>query len=165
MHSVPSHRVKTSGYFEVSRVKRSVAPSLTWRFTLLFNSIAPVMNSPREITTRPPPAFTHAAIAAWSASVLSVWLSPLAPYLVISNSRDGNLGGLMRARIRGTSSHTAAELGASERDRGWAQMPPLPASTLALIPILRKLRRVVITLFLSMLDIEPASFSVPVWHV
>src|SRR5689334_6186271 len=42
------------------------------------------------------------------ASVLSVELSPLAPNLVISKSRLGKVGGLMRARIRGTSDHGSA---------------------------------------------------------
>src|SRR5581483_3953040 len=64
----------------------------------------------------------------------------------MSNSRDGNFGGLIRAKIRATSSQTAAELAEPEPEPACAQMRPLAASAPALIPILRKVRRVVIVL-------------------
>src|ERR1051326_5413966 len=80
-----------------------VAASPTKRFTLLLRRIAPVRNSPLGTTTRPPPALLQAAIALAKAPVLSVELSPFAPNFVISKSRLGKTGGLMRARIRGTS--------------------------------------------------------------
>src|SRR6476659_10733286 len=103
--SMPSQRVKTIGYFDWSRVKRMVAFESRWRSTRLLSSMAPVTNSPAGTMTRPPPAFVQAAIADLKASVLSFALSPTAPYFVTSNVRDGNDGGLMRERIRGSSTH------------------------------------------------------------
>lgn len=56
---------------------------------------------------RPPPARLHASIARRRASLQSLLPSPAAPYRVMSKSRFGNTGALMRARIAGTFSHPA----------------------------------------------------------
>src|SRR5580658_4464858 len=74
------------------------------RFTRLRSWIAPVTNSPSGTTTLPPPAWWHAAIALWKAAVQSVLLSPRAPNFKILNSRSGNWGAVIRARMRGTCS-------------------------------------------------------------
>src|SRR5262249_13351441 len=64
--------------------------------------MAPVRNVPPATTTRPPPALLQASIALRIASVLSVLPSARAPNFVISKSRFGIVGALMRARIAGT---------------------------------------------------------------
>src|SRR5580698_4937588 len=58
--------------------------------------------------TRPPPAPEQAATACEMASVESFLPSPSAPYLVISKSRLGNTGALMRARMELASSAAAS---------------------------------------------------------
>jgi hypothetical protein len=93
MHSTPSQRVKTTGYFAGSKMNRSVAPAATWRLTLLSSWMAPVSHSPGGTTTRPPPAWWHAAMAAAIAAVQSV--PGFAPKSVIGKSRAGNTGALM----------------------------------------------------------------------
>src|SRR5262252_9140090 len=113
---MPSQRPNTSGYLLVSCVKRSVAPSDTYKLTPLFSSTAPVMNSPLGTTTRPPPLPAHSATVLRMASVQSKALSPTAPNRVMSKSRSGKTGGLIRARIRSTSDQgSGAGLGASQR--------------------------------------------------
>src|SRR5580765_643317 len=109
---MPSQRVNTSGYLFVSRVKRIVAPALMWRLTLLFSRIAPVMNSPAGTRTLPPFAAWQAAIAFWNASVQSLLLSPTAPNRVTSKLRSGNVGGLIRARMAGSSNQGSVAAGA-----------------------------------------------------
>src|SRR5581483_861249 len=110
-----------------------VAPAATCRLILLIRRMAPVTKLPLGTTTRPPPAREAAAIALRNASVLSVWLSPIAPKRVISKSRAGNDGGRMRARMRGTSSHGEGEDGPAKNvpggDKLWPK--PLPAESAA----------------------------------
>src|SRR5215831_3469620 len=95
----------------------------------LLSSIAPVTNSPAGTMTWPPPAFTHAAIADLNASVLSVALFPTAPNFVTSNERDGNDGGLMRARIFGSSRHGSSDVSACSQSSGAQRTATAPAAT------------------------------------
>src|SRR5262245_11164493 len=115
MHSVPSKRTRTTGrYFFGSGSNFSVAPSATWRFTLLLRWTGPVRNTPPVTTTRPPPAALAAAIAWRIASVQSVLPSALAPKSVIGKSFAGNVGALMRSRMPGTTtSHGLTRLAAT----------------------------------------------------
>ena len=114
MHSTPSQRVKTTGYFAGSKIQRSVAPSLTWRFTLLRSRIAPVSHSPAGTTTRPPPALVQASIAAARAAETSTpgW----APKSVMGKSRAGNSGALIRASMAGNSSQPVTRRGTARAE-------------------------------------------------
>src|SRR6185312_16653994 len=80
--------------------------------------------------TRPPPALLHASIAFAMASDESVPSPAFAPYFVISKSRFLKTGGLMRARIFGTSSQAAACDGAAAAFRPAANnvMPAVVAT-------------------------------------
>src|SRR6185503_5011912 len=73
--------------------------------------------TPRGTITRPPPARLHSAMARAIASVESLPPSPTAPYLVISKSRLGKDGDLIRWRIRGTSVHASAWAPAAKANR------------------------------------------------
>src|SRR5689334_20029756 len=143
---MPSQRVNTSGYFEVSRVKRTVAPAPMWRLTLLFSRIAPVTNSPAGTITLPPFAAWHAAIAFSNAIVQSVLLSPMAPNLVTSKSRFGNTGGLIRARMAGScdqASCPAAGAVIAEINLALANAPDHMTSPVAPAPLRNSRRRIV----------------------
>src|ERR671928_213003 len=59
------------------------------------------MKTPAGTTTRPPPARLQASIALRIASVLSKSPPARAPKSVMGQSRAGNFGGLMRARMDG----------------------------------------------------------------
>src|SRR3954453_12697851 len=59
--------------------------------------------SPAGITTRPPPAFVHAAIALSIAGLQSLFPSRTAPYSVIAKSRSAKRGSFIRAMISGTA--------------------------------------------------------------
>src|SRR5581483_696938 len=124
--STPSQRVNTTGYLLGSRENRIVLPSEICRFTLLFRRIAPVKNSPSGTTTVPPPAWAQAAIAFANAPLQSKWLWSTAPNFVISNSRGGKLGGVMRARICGRRDHGCEELGSEEPRTSPANGRPAP---------------------------------------
>src|SRR3989442_449316 len=67
--------------------------------------MAPVKNFPAGTMTLPPPALLHAAIASANAFVQSVVPSATAPYSVMSKSRAGNFGGMIRFRMPGTCAH------------------------------------------------------------
>src|SRR5215472_413861 len=101
------------------------------------------MNWPAGTTTLPPPAPWQAAIAFWNASVQSERLSPTAPNLVMSKSRSGKSGALMRARISANPSH--GDCGSTDIiSRGQPHRPSaLPAARAAppAIQILRNSRR------------------------
>src|SRR5437868_3166432 len=104
MHSMPCHRVNTSGYFFGS-VLNLIVPS-TCRSTLPCSVMAPVRKLlPGGTTTCPPPALTQAVTARANAAESSVLPSPFAPYEVMSKFWLGKLGGLIRARMVGTWSH------------------------------------------------------------
>src|SRR6185312_13403614 len=64
-------------------------------------------------TTRPPPDLLQASIAFAIASLESFASPGFAPYFTISKSRFLKTGGLIRARIFGTSSQAAACDGAA----------------------------------------------------
>ena len=89
-------------------MNNSVAPSLTWRLTLLLRWIAPVSHAPGGTTTRPPPALLQAAIAWVTAAVQSVFPPGIAPNSVMAKSRFGNVGALMRAAISSAVRHETA---------------------------------------------------------
>src|SRR6266446_713396 len=65
--------------------------------------MAPVRNSPAGTTTRPPPALPQASMALRKASVQSVLPSAFAPKPITEKSRAGNVGALMRAKMRGAN--------------------------------------------------------------
>src|SRR2546429_4565431 len=102
MHSMPCHRVSTTGYLLVSVLNRIVAPAATLRFTLSSSSMAPVSHLPAGTVTRPPPAALHALTALANAAVLSVVPLPFAPYEVTGKSLAGQVRGLIPARIART---------------------------------------------------------------
>src|SRR5205814_6581349 len=114
MHSMPCHRVSTTGYFFGSVLNRIVAPEARFRLTLSSSSMAPVSHLPAGTVTRPPPAALHALTALANAAVLSVVPLPFAPYEVTGKSLAGKVGGLIRARIAGTTVvHGSAAAGAA----------------------------------------------------
>lgn len=115
MSSIPSHLVKTKGYFEVSLVNRTIAFLDTWSETLDLRVIAAVMKVPSGTFTVPPPVELQSSIASLNALVLtstaadgkSTVLKALltAPYEVMSQTLVvGIAGGLMRLNITGTRS-------------------------------------------------------------
>src|SRR5438309_7042012 len=101
MHSIPSKRVRTSGYCFGSVENLSVAFFETYRLTFDLRKIAPVKYSPAGTTTRPPPALLHASIAVAIADVESLATPVFAPNLAISKSRLGKTGGFIRESICG----------------------------------------------------------------
>src|SRR6476646_5758544 len=101
MHSIPSKRVRTRGYFFGSVENLSVAPFEIYKLTFDLRFTAPVKNSPVGTTTRPPPALLQASIAFAIAKVESLATPASAPYLVIAKSRSGKTGGFIRESICG----------------------------------------------------------------
>src|SRR5581483_4677251 len=144
MHSMPCHRLNTSGYLCVSVLNLTVPR--TCRSTLDSRVTAPVRKDfPAGTTTCPPPALLHAAIARANAALSSVRPSPLAPKAVTSKVRSGNVGGLIRPRIIGTWSQGEAARAAgvpvaAPADRAINPAVPAPAATTP--PATSRLRRV-----------------------
>src|SRR6476620_349544 len=99
MHSIPSKRVRTSGYFFGSVENFSVASFEIYKLTFDLRFTAPVKNSPAGTTTRPPPALLQASIAFAIAEVESLATPAFAPNLVITKSRSGKTGDFIRDNI------------------------------------------------------------------
>src|SRR5581483_3800312 len=70
--------------------------------------MAPVRKRAAGTTTRPPPAAEQAWMASRIAVVQSFLPPASAPYLVMGNSRSGNLGGWIRERISAIPELSAA---------------------------------------------------------
>src|SRR5579859_5896116 len=85
MHSIPSYRVSTVGYFETSPLNLMVAPEFRWKSTLDRSRMAPDTYVPDGTTTWPPPAALAALMAAANAAELSVFPSAFAPNEVTLN--------------------------------------------------------------------------------
>src|SRR5437868_14467576 len=99
MHSMPSKRDATTGYFVASVENLSVASLARYILTFDLRCTGPVRNSPAGTTTRPPPALTQASMAFAIAPELSLAEPDFAPNFVMSKSLFGNVGGLIRPRI------------------------------------------------------------------
>src|SRR2546421_6426002 len=112
--------------------------------------MAPVENSPAGTTTRPPPARLQASTLRRKAPVQSSLPSPRAPNFVMSKSRLGKTGALIRLRISGKRISQGASACSSANPESAARAPdceisnaPAPPATKVLI----KFRRSVMLIY------------------